>query len=277
MPTQGWIIHKGGFLSLISHWPRDQRPNLGVVLAAGFSQPMCDTDYFMSKLARRLANSGTYVLQFDMRGHGDSSGELEDVTLQSLREDLQVAVDYARQQTGEKTLCIGRGLSLTLMAELVNISAADGTAGINPYCLKPYEVKKTWEGLCSEKYELSDIFEGTDYAALSDFSPEKIAFFDALGADIINLHGQRISGQLFEELKSYAPDSVLELCKENALWLVPSRVNEEEADSWKPGLKSYWMIEENKRNLLPRNPMWQYKAIDKICSWVETYKEEILP
>jgi alpha-beta hydrolase superfamily lysophospholipase len=66
-----------------------------VILLAGFSQPMCDVDYFMSKLARQLAGNGLFVAQVDPRGHGDSGCELANVDLDTLREDITIINQYS--------------------------------------------------------------------------------------------------------------------------------------------------------------------------------------
>jgi pimeloyl-ACP methyl ester carboxylesterase len=55
---------------------------------------------FFSRLAAGLGESGVASLRYDLRGHGQSEGRQEDNTLTAHLNDIRVALDYLRQQTG---------------------------------------------------------------------------------------------------------------------------------------------------------------------------------
>jgi pimeloyl-ACP methyl ester carboxylesterase len=50
--------------------------------------------------ARAAASAGFAVFRFDARAHGDSAGDLEEVTLTDLVDDACAAADYARELSG---------------------------------------------------------------------------------------------------------------------------------------------------------------------------------
>ncbi|WP_242608784.1 alpha/beta hydrolase [Actinomadura formosensis] len=55
---------------------------------------------FFTRLAFGLAQKGLCSLRFDFRGHGESDGRQEDLTLSSITNDIRAAVDYLRSETG---------------------------------------------------------------------------------------------------------------------------------------------------------------------------------
>jgi len=55
---------------------------------------------FFARLASGLATSGVASLRFDLRGHGESQGRQEDLTLAGILADIEAALTVARQETG---------------------------------------------------------------------------------------------------------------------------------------------------------------------------------
>ena len=84
MPNQTWLVEGSVRLLTVQHFPDVVLPIGAAVLLPGFSHAMCDLDYLMSRLARRLAAQGLMTVQVDLRGHGDSSSRLEDIDLDTL-------------------------------------------------------------------------------------------------------------------------------------------------------------------------------------------------
>jgi pimeloyl-ACP methyl ester carboxylesterase len=56
---------------------------------------------FFTRLAAGLAQAGVASLRFDLRGHGDSEGRQEDLTLSGVVNDIRAAVEHARHRTGD--------------------------------------------------------------------------------------------------------------------------------------------------------------------------------
>ena len=65
MVTQNWVSQAGKRRFSMSYCP-EQTPHttVGALLLPGFLEPMCDTDYFMSKLAKKLYHSGIYAVSY---------------------------------------------------------------------------------------------------------------------------------------------------------------------------------------------------------------------
>ncbi len=54
---------------------------------------------FFDRLAAGLADAGISSLRFDLRGHGQSAGRQEDLTLASVLNDIGTAIDFVREAT----------------------------------------------------------------------------------------------------------------------------------------------------------------------------------
>lgn len=55
---------------------------------------------FFTRLAAGLADAGVTSLRFDLRGHGDSEGRQEDLTLATILNDIRVNLAYLREVSG---------------------------------------------------------------------------------------------------------------------------------------------------------------------------------
>ncbi|MFD3431244.1 alpha/beta hydrolase [Nocardia fluminea] len=55
---------------------------------------------FFTRLADGLAEAGVASLRFDLRGHGDSDGRQEELTLSAILNDIRVALAALRESTG---------------------------------------------------------------------------------------------------------------------------------------------------------------------------------
>lgn len=55
---------------------------------------------FFSRLATGLGESGVASLRFDLRGHGESEGKQEELTLSAILNDIRVVIGHLRAETG---------------------------------------------------------------------------------------------------------------------------------------------------------------------------------
>ena len=55
---------------------------------------------FFTRLAAGLAEAGLASLRFDLRGHGESEGRQEELTLATILNDIRVALHHVREATG---------------------------------------------------------------------------------------------------------------------------------------------------------------------------------
>lgn len=77
-----------------------------------------DEGGFFTRIAEGLANVGVASLRFDLRGHGESDGRQEELTLASILNDIDAALGHVVQETG---------------AEQTHLLAASFAGGITAY------------------------------------------------------------------------------------------------------------------------------------------------
>jgi pimeloyl-ACP methyl ester carboxylesterase len=61
---------------------------------------------FFTRLAAGLADAGVASLRFDLRGHGESEGRQEELTLAAILNDIRVAFGRLREETGAAYLSL---------------------------------------------------------------------------------------------------------------------------------------------------------------------------
>jgi alpha-beta hydrolase superfamily lysophospholipase len=61
---------------------------------------------FFARLARGLSESGLASLRFDLRGHGESEGRQEELTLSAILNDIRVALRHLSDTTGAEKLSL---------------------------------------------------------------------------------------------------------------------------------------------------------------------------
>lgn len=88
----------------------------GVLYVPPFGEEMNKSRRMAAQQARALAASGFGVLQIDLYGCGDSSGELRDVHWHDWHDDLALARDWMEQQVSPRTSlwCLRLGCLLAL-------------------------------------------------------------------------------------------------------------------------------------------------------------------
>jgi len=101
---------------------------VGVILLAGGIIPRSHRNRMWVKAARRLATLGFYVLRFDYRGVGDSSGSLLEMRLdRPFTEDVVAAADFLRKVVKVDRLV----LAGTCFGALTVLSAVEAAAPID--------------------------------------------------------------------------------------------------------------------------------------------------
>ncbi|MEU3187436.1 alpha/beta fold hydrolase [Streptomyces sp. NPDC006923] len=83
----------------------DQRATSAVVLVHGGGVTREEGGFF-TRLATDLAETGVASLRFDLRGHGQSDGRQEELTLSSILNDIRVVLAYAREATGAEDITL---------------------------------------------------------------------------------------------------------------------------------------------------------------------------
>lgn len=104
---------KGQGLAGVLHVPERICRAPAVICCHGFSRNKVDKFRFWVRIARALCDNGFMVLRFDFSGHGDSGGEMEDVSISREIDDLECAIKYIENQSyvdKEKIGIIGHSL-----------------------------------------------------------------------------------------------------------------------------------------------------------------------
>lgn len=76
----------------------DTPASRGVVLVHGGGVTREEGGFF-TRLAAGMADGGVASLRFDIRGHGESEGQQEELTLATILNDIRVAIAYIRKAT----------------------------------------------------------------------------------------------------------------------------------------------------------------------------------
>jgi pimeloyl-ACP methyl ester carboxylesterase len=79
--------------------PESGQASQAVVLVHGGGVTRDEAGFF-TRLASGLADGGVASLRFDLRGHGESDGSQEDLTLSVILNDITVALTSLRESTG---------------------------------------------------------------------------------------------------------------------------------------------------------------------------------
>ena len=123
-PSSGYDLF--GMLTLPeAEWHQER---VGVILLAGGIIPRSHRNRMWVKAARRLAALGFYVLRFDYRGVGDSSGSLFEMRLdRPFTEDVVAAATFLRKVANVDRLI----LAGTCFGALTVLSAVEAAAPID--------------------------------------------------------------------------------------------------------------------------------------------------
>lgn len=246
MTIQKWLISKGKRVLVTCHVPATGNQTC-VLLLAGFAQPMCDIDYFMTRLAHTLVKNKYYVMQIDPYGVGDSEGDIENVTLLTLKEDVKVAINYLQEMKFEKIVCISRGIMSLIL---------DNVVYQNQYKCKniyicPLNINYCQELYKSMCYEPKKVFEDKSENQRNDLCRMR-SFLECLGAKQSYVLLQKIS------IKKW-----LESIIESKYFLYPYENFE---------IKIYLGGEiERGEKIMPRNYQWQNQLINDILQYLLQY------
>ena len=106
---------------LAVHFPAHGSCALGenVVVVPPFAEEMVRVRRMVSLLARRLSSVGVGTLVLDLFGTGDSEGDFRDAQWDIWRSDLGTAIDWLKQNCGDKVSLLGIRLGALLAMDFV--------------------------------------------------------------------------------------------------------------------------------------------------------------
>ncbi|KUO18866.1 alpha/beta hydrolase [Streptomyces dysideae] len=100
MPTTNVSVRTLDGLHLAGTLVTPEQPATHAVLLVHGGGVTREEGGFFTRLATGLAEAGVASLRFDLRGHGQSEGRQEDLTLSSILNDIRVMLAYVREATG---------------------------------------------------------------------------------------------------------------------------------------------------------------------------------
>lgn len=118
-----YLDAKYGRRFCLYHAPHPKRECVGAVL---YVHPFGDEMNLSRRMAalqsRAFSDAGFGVLQIDLFGCGDSDGELRDASWEIWKQDIAVAAEWLRKQTGTKLSLWGLRLGATLAIDFARSS-----------------------------------------------------------------------------------------------------------------------------------------------------------
>lgn len=172
-------------------WPKKEI-NAIVILIAGFSHSACDKDYFMSNLSQKLNENNLLTIQFDLYGHGDSDGNIAELTSHIVREELLGLIGFLQSYSNLKELpikIITRGVIGICIAHFFF------DLGINELLvIAPPVFSKELRKIIVEDFQVNYNLKCKEYIHKDTYITieEKRILFEILGAYPSNLLGQNV-------------------------------------------------------------------------------------
>ncbi|EXI84680.1 MAG: exosortase A system-associated hydrolase 2 [Candidatus Accumulibacter sp. BA-94] len=103
------------------HWPEDARAVIGAVVGVPpFAEELNKSRRMAALQARAMAEAGYAVLQIDLLGCGDSSGELVDASWEAWLADVQLACAWLQERTSARLWLWGHRTGCLLANEAAN-------------------------------------------------------------------------------------------------------------------------------------------------------------
>ncbi|NUS87071.1 MAG: alpha/beta fold hydrolase [Streptomyces sp.] len=108
---------------------------------------------FFTRLAAGMAESGTASLRFDMRGHGESEGRQEELTLAMILNDIRVAISHLREATSAREITL---LGASFGGGICAYYAAKRSADLSRLVLFNPQLDYKWRTIDTRAYWAND-------------------------------------------------------------------------------------------------------------------------
>ena len=133
MVQQGWVNNKNKRIFYIGYIQNHKAKEINIppiLCISGFREPICDIDYYMGKLSRFLYDKGCTVYQVDLYAHGESSGEIRNITIEKIIASFHAMCQKVFNDIGKYPIVIARGVIGSLLAQFSNVKTM---ICINPF------------------------------------------------------------------------------------------------------------------------------------------------
>jgi pimeloyl-ACP methyl ester carboxylesterase len=223
---------------------------------------------FFTRMATSLAEAGVPSLRFDLRGHGESEGHIEDLTLAAALNDIRTSVALARQRLDTTTVHLlgasfGGGLSAYYAAKRPR--EISRLVLLNPqldYKKRTIDNTPFW----NEDHLLPDATEQLNTHGYLVFS-ERIRHGRAILNEAFWFRVDQSLGEIRAPtlLVHGTADTLVPITSTYAnlhRFTAPHRLLEIE------GAQHGFALHDDPRYLQPQSQRWQTQVIDEICEWL---------
>lgn len=137
--------------------------DLAAVFVHGWSGIRGGPNRLFVHVARAMAEDGIPALRFDLRGRGESGGDGLETSLRTMAEDLEQAVEFARESTGcSRVLLVGICSGANVAIGALDRLASSAVCGLLLYSVYPFsdgdsfgrDVGRTWHFLRVYRHKL---------------------------------------------------------------------------------------------------------------------------
>lgn len=223
---------------------------------------------FFTRMATALAEAGVPSLRFDLRGHGESEGRIEDLTLAAVLNDIRIAVAEVRD---------------LVACETVHLLGASFGGGLCAYyaAKRPSEISRLVLLNPQLDYKKRTI-DNTPFWRGDHLQPEAVAHLNTHGYVTFSerlRHGRAILNEVFwfrvDEILGdiQAPtllvhgtaDTLVPIASTRAnlhRFAAPHRLLEIE------GAQHGFAVHDDPQYLQLQSQQWQAQVIEAVCGWV---------
>jgi alpha-beta hydrolase superfamily lysophospholipase len=223
---------------------------------------------FFTRLAAGLGAAGVASLRFDLRGHGDSEGRQEDLTLAAILNDIRAALEWLRTSSGASRLSL---LGASFTGGTCAYYAARRTAEIDRLVLLNPQLNYKKRTIDSRAYWHDDQLGEDEARQLSElgyiqFTPtlrhgrailnevfwfEPLAVLGEITAPTLLVHGTKDTFVSVEDSRAAAP-----------LLVAKHRLVEIE------GSQHGFAVHDDPQYLNPQSQAWQALVIKTVAEWI---------
>lgn len=187
---------KGQRLLGILHIPETSGKHPAVICCHGFAGDKIGKYRLRVRLARSLCEKGFVVFRFDFSGHGDSEGELDDISVVQELDDLECAIKFLKKQPAVDTKRIG-AVGHSLGGEIVILEAAKNHFDHG---------RKAFEDIPPQNPEIKAIVLFAPVADYRKFAPDHMESFEAAEKyGFAERASHKIKKRYFDEMKQFRP------------------------------------------------------------------------
>lgn len=245
----------------------DGSPEFAVVLVHGGGVTREEGGFF-TRLAAGLAGSGVASLRFDLRGHGDSEGRQEDLTLAAILNDIRVALAQVRKATGARRVSL---LGASFSGGVCAYYAAKRPAEIDRLVLLNPQLNYKWRTIDSRPYWTDDY--------LSDAAAQQLEHQGSIQFTPTLKHGRAIFNEAFwfdaqavlSEIQ--APTLIVHGTKDTFVPIESSReaatrLTAEHRLVEIEGSQHGFAVHDDAQYLKPQSQAWQASVIRTVTEWI---------